>query len=29
MEAAVLWPKLEKERLWGCVHELINNQMET
>jgi hypothetical protein len=28
MEAAALLPESEKKRLRGCVHELINNQME-
>jgi hypothetical protein len=28
MEATVLSPESEKERLWRCVCELINNKME-
>jgi hypothetical protein len=29
MEAAALSSKLEKERLRGCVSELVNNKMES
>jgi hypothetical protein len=28
MEVAALLPESEKEQLWRCVRELVNNQME-
>jgi hypothetical protein len=28
MKVAVLSPESKKERLWGCVCDLVDNQME-